>query len=109
MLQRVATRLDQMDGVSHVTCIAATRAGHSLVSARVRPRSIDALLHALRGLGVADTAITLTRTEVVGALTTGRAERTMVWADVMGTAWVNARPLARIFASGSSAELELTI
>ena len=98
LLELVATRLDQTDGVSHVTCIGATSAGRALVSARVRPSSVDALLDTLHGLGVADTEITLTRMEVVGALATGRADRTMVWADVMGTAWVNARPLARYLA-----------
>jgi uncharacterized hydrophobic protein (TIGR00271 family) len=97
-LERVARTLDQTDGVSHVTCVEATKPGCSLVSARVRPRSVDVLLDALHGLGIADTAIALSRIEVVGALTPGRAERTMVWADVMGTAWLNARPLARYLA-----------
>jgi uncharacterized hydrophobic protein (TIGR00271 family) len=98
LLERVASTLDQTDGVSHVACIDATRPGHALVSARVRPRSVDALLDTLHGLGVADKDVTLARTEVVGALSQGRPERTMVWADVMGTAWVNARPLARYLA-----------
>ncbi len=98
LLERVASTLDQTDGVSHVACIDATRPGHALVSARVRPRSVDALLDTLHGLGVADGDVTLARTEVVGALSQGRSERTMVWADVMGTAWVNARPLARYLA-----------
>jgi len=98
LLERVARTLDQTDGVSHVACIDATRPGHALVSARVRPRSVDALLDTLHGLGVADSDVTLARTEVVGALSQGRPERTMVWADVMGTAWVNARPLARYLA-----------
>jgi uncharacterized hydrophobic protein (TIGR00271 family) len=64
----------------------------------VRPRSVDALLDTLHGLGVADSDVTLDRIEVVGALSRGRAERTMVWADVLGTAWLNARPLARYLA-----------
>jgi uncharacterized hydrophobic protein (TIGR00271 family) len=98
LLERVASTLDQTDGVSHVACIDATRPGHALVSARVRPRSVDALLDTLHGLGVADNDVTLARTEVVAALSQGRPERTMVWADVMGTAWVNARPLARYLA-----------
>ena len=98
LLERVASTLDQTDGVSHVACVDATRPGHALVSARVRPRSVDALLDTLHGLGVADSDVTLARTEVVGALSRGRAERTMVWADVLGTAWLNARPLARYLA-----------
>ncbi len=98
LLERVASTLDQTDGVSHVACIDATRPGYCLVSARVRPRSVDALLDTLQGLGVAGRDVTLDRIEVVGALSQGRAERTMVWADVLGTAWVNARPLARYLA-----------
>jgi uncharacterized hydrophobic protein (TIGR00271 family) len=98
LLERVASTLDQTDGVSHVACIDATRPGYSLVSARVRPRSVDALLDTLQVLGVPGRDVTLDRIEVVGALSQGRAERTMVWADVLGTAWVNARPLARYLA-----------
>src|SRR3954469_24808469 len=98
LLERVASTLDGTDGVSHVACIDATRPGHALVSARVRPRSVDALLDTLHGLGVADHDVTLDRIEVVGALSHGRDERTMVWADVLGTAWLNARPLARYLA-----------
>jgi uncharacterized hydrophobic protein (TIGR00271 family) len=98
LLERVASTLDQTDGVSHVACIDATRPGYSLVSARVRPRSVDGLLDTLQGLGVPGRDVTLDRIEVVGALSQGRAERTMVWADVLGTAWVNARPLARYLA-----------
>jgi uncharacterized hydrophobic protein (TIGR00271 family) len=98
VLERVASTLDGTDGVSHVACIDATRPGHALVSARVRPRSVDALLDTLHGLGVADSDVTLDRIEVVGALAQGREERTMVWADVLGTAWLNARPLARYLA-----------
>jgi uncharacterized hydrophobic protein (TIGR00271 family) len=98
LLERVASTLDQTDGVSHVACIDATRPGHALLSARVRPRSVDALLDTLHRLGVADGDVTLDRIEVVGALSRGRAERTMVWADVLGTAWLNARPLARYLA-----------
>jgi uncharacterized hydrophobic protein (TIGR00271 family) len=98
LLERVASTLDQTDGVSHVACIDATRPGHALLSARVRPRSVDALLNTLHDLGVADSDVTLDRIEVVGALSRGQAERTMVWADVLGTAWLNARPLARYLA-----------
>ena len=98
LVERVASTHDQNKGVSHVACADATRPGCSLVSARVRPRSVDALLDTLHGLGVADSDVTLDRIEVVGALSRGRAERTMVWADVLGTAWLNARPLARYLA-----------
>jgi uncharacterized hydrophobic protein (TIGR00271 family) len=47
---------------------------------------------------VPDPDIALTRVEPVGSLATGRAEASLVWADVVGTAWLNARPLARYVA-----------
>ena len=47
---------------------------------------------------MADADVTLARIEVVGALAPGRTDGTMVWADVMGTAWLNAKPLARYVA-----------
>ncbi len=94
----VAELLDESDGVSRVRLVDATRAGYSLVSATVRPRMVDAVLEELRRRGVPDADITLTRVEVVGSLGTGRAEASLVWADVLGTAWLNARPVARYLA-----------
>ena len=55
-------------------------------------------METLRGQGVPDADITLTRVEVVGSLATGPAEASLVWADVLGTAWLNARPFARYLA-----------
>jgi uncharacterized hydrophobic protein (TIGR00271 family) len=100
----VADRLDQLDDVSRVRRVAATRPGQSVVSAAVRPRSTDTTLDELRGLGVPDGDITLTRVEVVGSLVTRTADASFVWADVIGTARLNARPVARylvfMFAAG---------
>jgi uncharacterized hydrophobic protein (TIGR00271 family) len=94
----VAERLDELDDVSRVRRIDATRTGHSVVSAAVRPRAVDPTLAELRRLGVPDTEITLTRVEVVGSLATGTAGTSLIWADVIGTAWLNARPIARYLA-----------
>ena len=90
--------LDEFDGVSRVRLVPAARAGHSVVSAAVRPGSVDALLDALRRQGVPTGEITLTRVEVVGSLATRPREASLVWADVLGTAWLNARPIARYLA-----------
>jgi uncharacterized hydrophobic protein (TIGR00271 family) len=98
VMSTVAERLDEVDGVSRVRLVHAARAGHSVVSAAVRPRAVDALLVALRRQGVPAADITLTRVEVVGSLATGPAEASLVWADVLGTAWLNARPIARYLA-----------
>jgi len=94
----VAELLDETDGASRVRRVDATRAGYSVVSATLRPSIVDAVLDKLRGRGVSDADLTLTRVEVVGSLATGQAEASLVWADVVGTAWLNARPIARYLA-----------
>jgi uncharacterized hydrophobic protein (TIGR00271 family) len=96
-LATVAERLDGLDDVSRVRLVDATRSGHAVLAATVRPRAVDSTLEELRRLGVADANITLTRLEAVGSLVTGRTT-SLVWADVLGTAWLNARPIARYLA-----------
>jgi hypothetical protein len=76
-MSTVAELLDEVDGVSRVRLVPAVRTGHSVVSAAVRPRAVDALLVALRGQGVRAADITLTRGEVVGSLATEPAEASL--------------------------------
>jgi uncharacterized hydrophobic protein (TIGR00271 family) len=97
-MRTVAKRLDETDGVSRVRLVDATRDGYSVISASLRPRTVDAVLEDLRRQGVPDPDIALMRVELVGSLATGRAEVSLVWADVIGTAWLNARPIARYLA-----------
>jgi uncharacterized hydrophobic protein (TIGR00271 family) len=97
-MTKVAELLDDVEGVSRVRLVAATRARHSVVSAAVRPRSVDSLLERLRELGVPDSSITLMRVDVVGRAATGQVETSLVWEDVLGMAWLYSRPLARYLA-----------
>ena len=97
-METVAMLLDGIEGVRRVVLVDATRTGHSVVSATVRPSAVDALLAELRRHAVPDADITLTRMEVVGSLVTGPTDSSLVWADVIGTAWLNARPIARYLA-----------
>jgi uncharacterized hydrophobic protein (TIGR00271 family) len=97
-METVAKLLDGIQGVSRVVLVDATRMGHSVVSATVRPSTVDALLAELRRHAVPDADVTLTRMEVIGSLVTGPTDSSLVWADVIGTAWLNARPMARYLA-----------
>jgi uncharacterized hydrophobic protein (TIGR00271 family) len=99
----VAERLDELDEVSRVRLVDATRSGHSVLTATIRPRAVDTTLEEVRRLGVPDADVTLTRVEVVGSLVTGKRATSLVWADVLGTAWLNARPIARYLAFMSAA------
>jgi len=61
----VAQLLDQSHDISRVRLADTARPGHAVVLATVRPRAVDELLEALRGLGVPDAEVTLTRVEVL--------------------------------------------
>jgi uncharacterized hydrophobic protein (TIGR00271 family) len=97
-MQTIAERLDGTEGIRRVRVVDATREGSSVVSASLHPSTVDAVLEDLRRQGVPDEDIELVRVELVGSLATGRAEAGLVWADVVGTAWLNARPIARYLA-----------
>jgi uncharacterized hydrophobic protein (TIGR00271 family) len=94
----IAEILEDAHGVARVRLVRATRAGHSVVAAAVRPEATDAVLEELRHQGVPDRDITLMRVDVVGSLVTETTETSLVWADVIGTAWLAARPIARYIA-----------
>jgi hypothetical protein len=83
-MRTVAGRLDGHDGVSRVRVVEATRPGHSVVLAAVRPRAVDPLLDSLHEFGVPDSDITLMHVEVVGRAATARAQTSLVWEEVLG-------------------------
>ena len=78
VMRAVAEALERLDGVSRVRSVNATRPGHVLVAALVRPRAVDPLLDEVQRLGVPDSGITLSRMEVVGEMVGGSAETTLV-------------------------------
>src|SRR5438093_90266 len=91
-MENVAAALDGLDGVTRVRRTEAAREGHSIVEASARPRVIHLLLDELTRLDVPESEITVTRPETVEWTATRRPETSLVWADVLGQAWLNARP-----------------
>src|SRR5262249_48175894 len=95
---KLARELDELEGVSHVRVLDATRPAHSIVVAAVRPRVADTLLHDLRRQGGLDENIMRARVDVVSRADHPRGEAAFVWEDILGTAWLNAQPIARYVA-----------
>jgi uncharacterized hydrophobic protein (TIGR00271 family) len=95
VMAEVASALDTLDGVSRVRRVEAVRPGHSVVAAAALPRAVDPVLDELSRLEVPGSDIAVTRVEVVEWSATRDAEAGLVWADVLGQAWVNARPIGR--------------
>lgn len=102
--ESIAALLDQLEGARAVTVVPAVRVDHSVASATIPPAALDELLDDLDGLGVSATDITVTRAEAVGQAAGGVREAGVVWSDVLGTAWRQARPIGRylvfMFAAG---------
>jgi uncharacterized hydrophobic protein (TIGR00271 family) len=94
----VAELLEGFEGVNRVRRVEAVRPGHALVSAAVRPRAVDGLLDELRRRGVPQEDTTVTRIEIVEWTATKGTRAALVWADVLGQAWLNARPVGRYLA-----------
>jgi uncharacterized hydrophobic protein (TIGR00271 family) len=94
-MARAAAAMDGLDGVTGVRQIEATRPGHSVIAALVRPKAVDPLLDELMRLDVPESDITVLRAETIEWTATRPSEKSLVWADVLGQAWINARPIAR--------------
>jgi uncharacterized hydrophobic protein (TIGR00271 family) len=94
-LTDVGRGLDDDGGARNVALAQGVRAGHVLLTAEVHPESADAVLEALAHGGVAQEDIALARIEEITPMAPGRNARSLVWADVLGQARANARPVAR--------------
>ena len=71
-MEIVAQRLDGTDGVRRVRLVHAARKGFSVVSASMRPTTVDAVLEDLRRQRVSDEDIELVRVDLVGSPRGGR-------------------------------------
>jgi uncharacterized hydrophobic protein (TIGR00271 family) len=95
-MEEVAESVSALPGADHITRTdAGDRTGRTLVTADVDPDAADTALQALTRLGVPAEDIWLLRLD---GFQPGRRRRTsgaVVWADLLGQAGENARPVAR--------------
>jgi uncharacterized hydrophobic protein (TIGR00271 family) len=85
--------------VSAIGLSPAAREGHAVLSGIVRRDAADEVLRFLSSRGVPERDIALLETEDVGPIRPGREPTgTLIWADMIGQARANARPVARYIA-----------
>ena len=93
-LDEVAHGLDEHGGARHVTLAPGVRSGHALLTAEVHPDSADPVLEFLLSHGVAEEDIALARLDEIAPVGSEHPATSLIWADVLGQARRNARPVA---------------
>jgi uncharacterized hydrophobic protein (TIGR00271 family) len=95
LLTGIGEELEELGEARNVALARAVRPGHALLTAEVVVESADAVLELLGRHGVPEGDITLARLDEIGPIDKGRTAGSLIWADVLGQARANARPVAR--------------
>ena len=93
-LTELGEGLEDYGAARNVALAQGVRPGHVLLTAEVSPEWADGVLELLVRNGVAEDDIMLARLDEIGPIRPGRSA-TLIWADVLGHARANARPVAR--------------
>ena len=93
-LGEVAEGLEKHGSARHVILAEGVRPGHALLTAEVHPGSADPVLEFLVGHGVAEEDIALARLDEIAPVGSEHPATSLIWADVLGQARRNARPVA---------------
>ena len=91
----VAARLQEIPGSRHVVHTGGRDVGHAVVMADLVDAAADGALAEVKRLGVPTDDVTLVRVDSIAPSVADRPRDTVVWADLLTQADVNARPLAR--------------
>jgi uncharacterized hydrophobic protein (TIGR00271 family) len=94
-LTDVGQGLERDGAARNVALVPGVRAGHVLLTAEVAPDATDDVLEALMRGGIARQDIALARLDELTPMARGHSSRSLIWADVLGQASANARPVAR--------------
>jgi uncharacterized hydrophobic protein (TIGR00271 family) len=93
-LTTIGVRLEDHGAARNVALAQGVRAGHVLLTAEVSADWADGVLELLIKNGVDEDDIRLARLDEIGPIRPGRSA-SLIWADVLGQARANARPVAR--------------
>jgi uncharacterized hydrophobic protein (TIGR00271 family) len=91
----VARRLADTPGARHVTVVDGAHEGSALVTADVGASVADGALEMVRAIGIPAEDVSLLRLDAIGPAVGGDEPVTLVWADLLGQARVNARTAVR--------------
>jgi uncharacterized hydrophobic protein (TIGR00271 family) len=94
LLNEVAQGLEERGSARHVVVAQGVRSGHALLTAELHPESADPALEFLVGSGVAEDDIALARLDEIAPVGSAHPATSLIWADVLGQARRNARPVA---------------
>jgi uncharacterized hydrophobic protein (TIGR00271 family) len=95
LMTEVGQGLDEDGAARNVALAEGVRDGHVLLTAEVPPESADGVLETLAGGGVPREEIALARLDELTPMAPSQSARSLIWADMLGQASVNARPVAR--------------
>jgi uncharacterized hydrophobic protein (TIGR00271 family) len=93
-LTEIGVGLEDHGAARNVALAQGVRAGHVLLTAEVSAELADGVLELLVSNGVDEDDIMLARLDEIGPIRPGRSA-SLIWADVLGQARANARPVAR--------------
>ena len=93
-LTEIGEGLEDHGAARNVALAQGVRAGHVLLTAEVSAEWADSVLELLVNSGVHQDDIMLARLDEIGPIRPGRSA-SLIWADVLGRARANARPVAR--------------
>ena len=94
LLSEVARGLEEHGSAHHVVVAPGVRSGHALLTAELHPESADPALEFLVSSGVAEDDIALARLDEIAPVGSAHPATSLIWADVLGQARRNARPVA---------------
>jgi uncharacterized hydrophobic protein (TIGR00271 family) len=94
LLGEVAQGLEEHGSARHVVVAQGVRSGHALLTAELHPESADPVLEFLVSSGVAEEDIALARLDEIAPVGSAHPATSLIWADVLGQARRNARPVA---------------
>src|SRR4051812_29053785 len=94
-LTDIGVELQARGSVRHAALAHAVDDGAAILLAEVDAGAADAALELVLGRGVGQEDVALTRLDDVGPIDARRRDASLIWADVIGQARKNARPVAR--------------